>query len=180
MHINNKTQISETCLIPQETIESRIILIRGEKVMLDSDLAYLYNVETKQLKRSVNRNLERFPDDFMFRLTKEEAQALRCHFGTLKRGEHAKYLPYVFTEQGIAMLSSILNSKRAILVNIQIVRTFTKIRKMLLSHKDLKQKIEAMEEKYDGQFKIVFDAIRQLLTPPEKPKRRIGFHPHED
>jgi phage regulator Rha-like protein len=116
----------------------------------------------------------------MFKLTREEYKVLRCQTGTLKRGRHAKYLPYVFTEQGIAMLSSILNSKRAILVNIQIIRTFTKIRKMLLTHKDLKQKIEVMEEKYDGQFKIVFDAIRQLLTPHEKPKRRIGFHPHED
>ena len=98
----------------------------------------------------------------------------------LKKGQHAKYLPYAFSEQGIAMLSGVLNSKRAILVNIQIIRTFTKLRKLLLSHEDLKRKIISMEKKYDHQFKIVFDAIRELLTPPEKPKRRIGFHPHED
>ena len=178
--MKHKKKISMTHLIPQETIESKIFLLRGEKVMLDSDLATLYNVATKQLKRAVNRNLERFPGDFMFKLTKDEYQALRCHFGTLKRGEHAKYLPYAFTEQGVAMLSSVLNSKRAILVNIQIVRAFTKLRKMLLSHEDLKQKIETMERKYDLQFKVVFDALRKLLTPPAKPKRRIGFHPHND
>lgn len=147
--------------------------------MLDSDLACLYNVETKQLKRAVSRNLERFPADFMFKLTEEEARALRSHFGTLKRGEHTKYLPYAFTEQGVAMLSSILNSKRAILVNIQIIRTFTMIRKMLLSHKDLKEIIDSMEDKYDRQFKVVFDAIKELLTPLEKPRRRIGFRQDE-
>ena len=167
-------------LVPQETIESKILILRGEKAMLDSDLASLYNVKTKQLKRAVNRNLERFPEDFMFKLTKDEYQALRCHFGTLKRGKHAKYLPYAFTEQGVAMLSSVLNSKRAILVNIQIVRAFTKLRKMLLIHEDLKRKIESMERKYDKQFRVVFDTIRKLLTPPKKPKRRIGFHPHND
>lgn len=145
--------------------------------MLDSDLALLYNVETKQLKRAVNRNLERFPGDFMLKLTKNEYQTLRCHFGTLKRGKHAKYLPYAFTEQGVAMLSSVLNSRRAILVNIQIVRAFTKLRKMLLTYDGLKQKIESMEKKYDRQFRVVFEAIRKLLVPLEKPKRRIGFHP---
>ena len=162
-------------LIPQEAIESKILLLRGEKVMLDSDLAMLYKVETKQLKRAVNRNIERFPDDFMLRLTKEEHQALRCQNGTLKRGKHAKYLPYAFTEQGVAMLSSVLNSKRAILVNIQIMRAFTKLRKMLLTHADLKRKIEAMERKYDQQFKVVFEAIKKLLEPPPKPKKQIGF-----
>ena len=163
-------------IIPDEMIENKIILIRGQKVMLDKDLADLYNVDTSMLKRAVRRNLLRFPDDFMFELTKEEQVSLRCHFGTLKRGRHAKYLPYAFSEQGIAMLSSVLNSKRAILVNIQIIRTFTKLRKLLISHEDLKRKIISMETKYDHQFKIVFDAIRQLLAPPEKPKRRIGFH----
>ena len=175
-----KKKMSVTHLIPQKTIESRIFLLRGEKLMLDSDLALLYNVETKQLKRAVNRNLERFPEDFMFKLTKDEYQSLRCRFGTLKRGGHIKYLPYAFTEQGVAMLSSVLNSKRAILVNIQIVRAFTKLRKMLFSHADLKRKIEVMERKYGQQFKVVFDVIRKLLTPPEKPKRQIGFHPNND
>lgn len=175
-----RTKISEASLIPQETIESKILFLRGEKVILDNDLALLYNVATKQLKRAVNRNLERFPDDFMFKLTWEEYKVLRCQTGTLKRGRHTKYLPYAFSEQGVAMLSSVLNSTRAILVNIQIVRAFTKLRKLLISHEDLKKKILAMEGKYDQQFKIVFDALRELLTPPEKPKRRIGFHPHED
>lgn len=178
--MNNKKRASVTYLIPQETVESKIFFLRNEKIMLDNDLALLYNVETKQLKRTVNRNLERFPDDFMFKLTREEYKVLRCRTGTLKRGQHTKYLPYAFSEQGIAMLSSVLNSKRAILVNIQIIRTFTKLRKLLLSHEDLKRKIISMEKKYDQQFKIVFDAIRQLLTPPEKSKRRIGFHTYND
>ena len=165
-------------IIPQEAIESRIFLLRGEKVMLDSDLAVLYQVETKQLKRAVNRNMERFPADFMLKLKKKEYQALRCHFGTLKRGEHSKYQPYAFTEQGVAMLSSVLNSKRAILVNVQIIRAFTRLRKMLLEHKDLKRKIEQMEKEYDSKFKIVFEAIRQLLEPPPaKKKGQIGFRP---
>lgn len=178
--MKNKKIAPVTYLISQETVESKILFLRNEKIMLDSDLALLYNVETKQLKRAVNRNLERFPDDFMFKLTGEEYKVLRCQFGTLKRGRHAKYLPYAFSEQGIAMLSSVLNSKRAILVNIQIIRTFTKLRKLLLSHEDLKRAVISMEKKYDEQFKIVFDAIRGLLTPPEKPKRRIGFHAHND
>ena len=171
-----KKKSADTGLIPKEAIEKKILFIRQEKVMLDSDLAALYAVETKQLKRAVNRNIDRFPEDFMFELTREEYNSLRCHFGTLKKGAHSKYLPYVFTEQGVAMLSSVLNSKRAILVNIHIIRAFVKLRKMLGSHEDLRRKIENMEAKYDYQFKVVFDAIKELLTPPEKPKRRIGFH----
>lgn len=144
--------------------------------MLDKDLAELYEVETKVLNQAVKRNISRFPDDFMFQLNKEEADILlRSQFVTLKRGQHYKYLPYAFTEQGVAMLSSVLNSERAIQVNIQIIRTFAKLREMLLTHKDLKQKIEAMEKKYDHQFKIVFDTIKQLLEPPAKSKKRIGF-----
>jgi phage regulator Rha-like protein len=169
-----------TELIPQETIESKIFLLRGKRVMLDGGLAMLYKVETKQLKRAVNRNINRFPDDFMFELTKEEYRALRCQNGTLKRGKHAKYLPYAFTEQGVAMLSSVLNSERAILVNIQIMRAFTKLREMLLAHEDIRRKIEAMERKYDQQFKVVFEAIRKLLEPPPASKRQIGFHPGND
>ena len=143
--------------------------------MLDRDLAVLYGVETKYLKRQVNRNIESFPDDFMFLLTGEEYKSLRYQFGTLKRGEHAKYLPYAFTEQGVAMLSSVLKSKRAIQVNIQIMRAFIKLKEMLSTHKDLKQKIEEMEKKYDYQFKIVFDAIKQLLEPPVVSRGKIGF-----
>ncbi len=144
--------------------------------MLDRDLAVLYGVETKVLNRAVKRNTERFPEDFMFQLTKEEHTALlRCQFGTLKRGQYSKYSPYAFTENGVAMLSSVLNSGRAIQVNIQIMRTFTKIREMITTHKELKQKIEEMEKKYDYQFQVVFDAIKQLIEPPQKPRRRIGF-----
>ena len=162
-------------LIPIEVIKERIFFIRGERVMIDRDLAELYGVETKQLKRQVRRNIDRFPEDFMFELTKEEYDVLRRQFGTLKRGQHAKYPPLAFTEQGVAMLSSVLNSNRAIQVNIAIMRTFTRLRKMLATHAELKKKIEEMEEKYDKQFRVVFEALRQLLEADEKPKRKIGF-----
>ncbi len=161
-------------IVPHEIIESKILLIRGRKVMLDKDLAMLYGVETKALNRAVKRNIERFPDDFMFQLIKEEFDNLRFHFGTSSWGGQ-RYLPYAFTENGVAMLSSVLNSQRAIQVNIQIMRTFTRLREILLSHKDLQKKIEDMEKRYDQQFKIVFDAIKQLLIPPEPKKRKIGF-----
>ncbi len=166
---------TNTLPVPEETIEGKIFLIKHKKVMLDTDLALLYEVEIRALNQAVRRNIERFPGDFMFQLTKGEYESLRSQFVTLRRGQHRKYLPYAFTEQGVAMLSSVLNSKRAIQVNIQIMRTFIKLREMLLTHKELKQKIEAMERKYDYQFKIVFDAIKKLLEPPEKPKGKIGF-----
>ena len=178
-----------TGLVAAERIENRILLLRGCKVILDNDLADLYEVEVKQLKRQVRRNIDRFPADFMFELSQQEYESLRRHFGTLKRGEHSKYLPYAFTEQGVAMLSSVLNSERAILVNIQIMRAFTKLREMLLTHKDLAKKIEEMERKYDRQFgeqgkkiKIIFEAIKRLLTPsepPEEKRPKIGFHTKE-
>ena len=164
-----------TELVPIELIASKIYLIRGIKVMLDRDLAELYGVETKRLKEQVRRNIERFPEDFMFELTKDEYQALRSQFATLKRGQHLKYAPFAFTEHGVLMLSSVLNSERAIQVNIQIVRTFTKLREMLSTHKDLKRKIESMEKKYDEQFQIVFEAIKQLLSEEDKPKKKIGY-----
>jgi len=164
-----------TGLVPAERIENRIILLRGCKVILDNDLADLYEVEVKQLKRQVRRNIDRFPADFMFELSRQEYDSLRRHFGTLKRGEHSKYLPYAFTEQGVAMLSSVLRSKRAAQVNIEIMRTFVRLRVMIASHKDLERKLEALEKRYDSQFKVVFDAIRQLMTPPEPKKRKIGF-----
>ena len=172
-----KYRLSKTkTVIPQEVIENKILLIRSKKVMLDKDLAVLYGVQTRTLNQAVKRNVQRFPEDFMFQLTREEAEKLlRSQFVTLKRGRHYKYLPYAFTENGVAMLSSILNSEGAIEVNIQIMRTFTRLREMLLSHKDLQRKIEEMEKKYDYQFKVVFDAIKQLLEPSEKPKKRIGF-----
>lgn len=163
-------------VIPIEVIEGKILVIRGHKVMIDRDLAQLYGVETRAFNQAVKRNINRFPEDFMFRLTNEEGAVLsRSQFVILKRGQNIKYLPYVFTENGVAMLSSVLNSERAIEVNIQIMRTFTKLREMLAAHKDLARKLEAMEKKYDAQSKIVFDAIRKLMEVPEKPKRRIGF-----
>lgn len=168
-----------TKLIPVETISDKIFLIRGKKVMLDRDLANLYGVETKALKQAVRRNRGRFPDDFMFELTKKEFGDLRSQFVTSRWGG-TRYSPMAFTEQGIAMLSSVLRSERAIQVNIQIMRTFTRLRQMLATHHDLRLKIESMEEKYDRQFKIVFEAIKQLLEDDEKPKRKIGFTVQEN
>lgn len=167
-------------LVPQETIEQKIFLIRGKKVMLDRDLAFIYGVETRVFNQAVKRNIKRFPDDFMFQLKKEEAHSLRSQFVTLKRGEHYKYLPYVFTEQGVAMLSSVLNSDRAIEVNIQIIRTFVKLREMIVSNKELRKRMDKLEEKYDKRFKAVFDVLKGLIEKsPESDKslnkREIGF-----
>jgi len=163
-------------IILQNIIEQKIFLIRGQKVMFDRDLAALYEVETKMLNRAVKRNIDRFPEDFMFQLIKEEYSVLlRYQSGTLKRGKHSKYLPYVFTENGVAMLSTVLNSERAIQVNIQIMRAFTKLRTLMASHKDIRRKIENMEKKYDEQFHVVFETIKQLLESPKKQKRQIGF-----
>lgn len=163
-------------LLPVERITSKIFLIRGSKVMLDRDLAELYGVETRVLKQAVRRNIKRFPEDFMFELSKQEFGHWRSQFVTSKRDRMGlRYAPMVFTEQGVAMLSSVLKSDRAILVNIQIMRAFTQLRRMLATHKDLKKKIEEMEKKYDQQFQVVFEAIRRLLAADEKPKKRIGF-----
>lgn len=163
-------------MIPVEQIERKIYLLRGHRVMFDSDLADLYEVPVKVLNQAVKRNINRFPEDFMFQLTKEE-ESLRSQIVTLKngRGHHRKYLPYAFTEQGVAMLSSVLNSERAVQVNIAIMRTFVKLREMIVSHKDLARRLDALEKKYDAQFKVVFDAIRQLMTPPVKARKRIGY-----
>jgi phage regulator Rha-like protein len=163
-----------TDLVPLEAITGKILLLRGAKVMLDRDLAELYGVETKTLKQAVRRNIERFPDDFMFEMTKGELEILRSQIVTSSWGG-TRYLPMAFTEQGVAMLSSILNSKRAIQVNIQIMRAFTKLRQMLGTHDDLRRKIEDMEAKYDEQFRVVFEALRQLLETDEQSERRIGF-----
>ncbi|MFA4982327.1 MAG: ORF6N domain-containing protein [Candidatus Omnitrophota bacterium] len=172
-------------LIPQEVIENKIYLIRGHKVMLDKDLASLYGVETKNLNLQVRRNSKRFPRDFMFQVTKEEN--LRLQIATSSYGGR-RYLPYVFTEQGVAMLSSVLNSERAIEVNITIMRAFVRLREILLAHKDLAAKIAALELKYknhdmkfseyDKHITAIFEAIKRLMAPsPEPPKRRIGFRP---
>jgi phage regulator Rha-like protein len=169
-------------LIPTERISSKIFLIRNEKVLLDFYLAELYGVETKQLKRAVRRNIYRFPPDFMFSLTKNEYNSLRSQIGTLKRGEHSKYLPYAFTEQGVAMLSTVLNSVRAINVNIAIMRAFVKMRKILESNEHLAKKLKLLEKEtrekfaeHQQQISLIFEAIKELMTEKEKPKRRMGF-----
>ena len=164
-------------VIPDERIIGKIFYIRGKKVMFDRDLADLYGVETKVLNQAVKRNKKRFPEDFMFRLEKREADIfLRSQIVTLEMGKYSKYLPYVFTEQGVSMLSSVLKSERAIQVNIQIMRTFTRMRELLLTHKELREKIEKMERKYDGQFKVVFNVIKRLIkTDPEEKMGKIGF-----
>ena len=167
-------------LVPIEVIERKIYLVRAQKVMLDSDLAALYEVETSNLNKAVKRNIERFPEDFMFQLTKEEADALRFQIGISKtkgRGGR-RYLPYAFTEQGVAMLSSVLRSDRAVQVNIAIMRVFVRLREFLSTHKELAKKLAALErkmEKHDTEIKIIFDAIRKLMTPPDKKTKRIGF-----
>lgn len=156
-----------------EMIENKIYLIRGQRVMLDRDLAELYEVETRVLNQAVRRNIERFPDDFMFALTRDEIRNL----SQIVISSGIKHAPsvFVFTEHGVSMLSSVLNSPKAIMVNIQIMRTFARLREMLIQHKDLARRLSALEKKYDAQFKMVFDAIRELMTPPEKTKKKIGF-----
>jgi phage regulator Rha-like protein len=163
-------------IVPIELIERKIYFIRGQKVMLDSDLAELYGVPTKALLQAVKRNIKRFPADFMFPLKNQEVINLRSQFVTSSLGHGGRrYLPYAFTEQGVAMLSSVLNSERAIEVNILIVRAFVKLRELIASNKALAKRLDELEKKYDVQFKVVFDAIRQLMTPPEPKKRKIGF-----
>lgn len=163
-------------LIPSERIEDQILVLRGVKVMIARDLAHLYGVETKALNQAVTRNMERFPEDFMFQLSMEEASILRSQFVT-SRLEHGgtRYAPYAFTEQGVAMLSSVLKSPQAILMNIQIIRTFTKLREMISENDSLRLRLEALEKRFDAQFKIVFDALRRILVTEEDPKPEIGF-----
>jgi hypothetical protein len=168
-----------TAIIPTERIERLILLIRGHKVMLDTDLAVLYGVETRVLVQAVKRNSNRFPTDFMFQMSDEEVHLLRSQIVISKnRRGGRRYLPYVFTEQGVAMLSSVLNSERAVEINIEIMRAFVRLREMILSNKDLARKLEALERKFEGHdvhIRSLFEAIRQLMTPPEPKTRRIGF-----
>lgn len=161
-------------LVPVERITEKIYLIRNKKVMMDRDLAGLYGVETGQLKRAVRRNIERFPEDFMFVLTRDEFENLRCQIDTSSWGG-TRYMPMVFTEQGVAMLSSVLQSKQAIHVNIQIMRAFTRLREMLSGYAELRAKIEDMEARYDDQFQAVFNAIKELIEVEGRPKPKIGF-----
>lgn len=162
--------------LPAERIVRLIHLIRGEKVMLDADLAELYGVETKVLMQAVRRNDDRFPPDFMFRLSKGEWENLKSQIVTSSSWGGRRKLPHAFTEQGVAMLSSVLRSKRAAAVNVQVMRTFVKLRSILLEHEDLWRRLDELESKYDDQFKAVFDAIRALMTPPHPKKKAIGFH----
>jgi len=166
--------MAEKSLIPVAKIESLILRIRGQNVILDKDLAALYGVTTFNLNKAVTRNIERFPDDFMFRLTRKEFNDLKFHFGISSWGGTRK-LPRAFTEQGVAMLSGVLRSPRAIQVNIQIMRTFVKLRQILSTHKGLQRQLDTLEKKYDKQFRVVFEAIRQLMEPPQSKRRHIGF-----
>lgn len=173
-------------VVVQEVIENRIFVIRGHKVMLSMHLAELYEVEVRALIQAVRRNIDRFPEDFMFKLTENETESLRSQIVILEnrvgsgRGKYSKYLPYAFTEQGVAMLSSVLKSKRAVQVNIAIMRVFVKLKEMLSAHKELAYKLKELEskiERHDTDILAIFEAIRQLMAPPpEPPKRRIGFH----
>lgn len=176
MSKNNKKLV-----VPDEVVMSKIYLIRAQKVMFDMDLADLYGVETKQLKRSVRRNIERFPEDFMFELTKEELENWRYQFGTSNKEKMGlRRPPFAFTEQGVAMLSSVLNSKQAIKVNIQIIRIFTNMREMLLTHKDILLKLEQLEKKaskHDEQIELIFKYLNQLLLKPDKERKKIGYKP---
>ena len=191
--------MSSPAVLKSENIARLVFFIRGEKVILDRDLASLYGVTTKALNQAVKRNAARFPADFMFQLTKSDYEALRSQSVTvpngpqspakagagslrsqsvtLKRGQHLKYLPYVFTEQGVAMLSSVLRSARAIEVNIAIMRTFVQLRRLMESNRDLARKIDSLEKKYDEQFAVIFAAIKELITPAQPPRKQIGFHP---
>jgi hypothetical protein len=173
---NLKSQIVISKLaIPPERIERRILLIRGQKMMLDADLAELYGVTTKRLNEQVKRNVQRFPSDFMFTLTKEESKILRSQFATSSSWGGRRYNPLAFTEHGALMLASVLNSPQAVEASIFVVRAFVKLREMLASHRDLARRLDAMEKKYDAKFKVVFDAIRELMSPPAKLSRKIGF-----
>lgn len=165
-------------LVPIERIERAIIVVRGEKVMLDSELAEIYGVETKVLNQAVKRNANRFPEDFMFRLTTDEVAELnRSQIVTgSQKHRDPRFPPYAFTEHGALMLANVLNSERAAQTSVMVVRAFVKLRQMLASNAELARKLAAMEKKYDAQFKVVFDAIWQLMSPPAKPKREIGFH----
>ncbi len=182
-YVNISKMAESKSLIPSEIIEKKIFLLRGQKVMLSSDLAELYQVEPRALIQAVKRNMDRFPEDFMFQLTRDELSLLKSHslisndsratasrsqIVILKRGLNIKYLPYAFTEQGVAMLSSVLRSKRAVLVNVEIMRAFVRLRQMLATNVNLERRLNELERKYDSQFKVVFDAIRQLMASPEK------------
>lgn len=163
-------------MIPLERVESRILLFRSEKVIVDSDLAELYGVTTKAFNQAIKRNIHRFPDDFMFQLTADEVDSMRSQIVTASK-RNIRYLPYVFTEHGALMAANILNSDRAVEASVQVVRAFVKLRQMLSSNADLARKVEALERKYDANFKVVFNEIKKLMTPPPPLQSKIGFLP---
>ena len=168
---------SQNAIVPPALISQKIFFVRGTRVMLDADLARLYGVATKNLNKAVKRNTSRFPSDFMFQLSPKELHSLGFQSGTSKPGRGGRrYVPYAFTEQGVAMLSSVLRSSRAVQVNVAIVRTFVRLREMLTTHEELRRKIDAMEKRYDARFQAVFETIRQMLETPIPAKKPIGFH----
>ena len=168
---------SQNAIVPPALISQKIFFVRGTRVMLDADLARLYGVATKNLNKAVKRNTSRFPSDFMFQLSPKELHSLGFQSGTSKPGRGGRrYVPYAFTEQGVAMLSSVLRSSRAVQVNVAIVRTFVRLREMLTTHEELRRKIDAMEKRYDARFRTVFETIRQMLETPIPAKKPIGFH----
>ena len=167
--------MSESSLVPLERIANAIVLLRGHKVLLDAVLAEMYGVETKALKRAVRRNTVRFPADFMFRLSADEFRDLRSQSGTSSSWGGSRYRPYAFSEQGVAMLSTVPSSPRAVRVNIEIMRAFVRLRQMLESNAVLARKLDALEKRHDSQFRVVFQAIRELMAPPVTPPKRIGF-----
>jgi phage regulator Rha-like protein len=168
---------SQNAIVPTALISQKIFFVRGTRVMLDADLARLYGVATKNLNKAVKRNANRFPSDFMFQLSLKELHSLRFQSGTSKPAPGGRrYVPYVFTEQGVAMLSSVLRSSRAVQVNVAIMRTFVRLREMLATHEELRRKIDAMEKRYDARFQAVFETIRQMLETPVPAKKPIGFH----
>ncbi len=174
--------VTEHAMISIAQVQSCIFEVRGLKVIVDADLARIYGVTTKRLNEAVKRNAERFPVDFMFQLAKEEADTwhrLRSQFATLKRGQHLKYLPHAFTEHGAIMAATVLNSPQAVQMSLFVVRAFVNMRDALTGHRELVRKLEELEQKYDAQFKVVFEAIRQLMTPVETPRKQIGFHVRE-
>jgi len=168
---------SQNAIVPPALISQKIFFVRGARVMLDADLARLYGVATKNLNKAVKRNTSRFPSDFMFQLSPKELHSLGFQSGTSKPGRGGRrYVPYAFTEQGVAMLSSVLRSSRAVQVNVAIMRTFVRLREMLTTHEELRRKIDAMEKRYDARFRTVFETIRQMLETPIPAKKPIGFH----
>jgi hypothetical protein len=173
--IKTDSSIKDKSIIPLERIERTILFLRGQKVMIDADLAVLFGIPTKALRQAVKRNPNRFPADFIFELTEGEKTEVVTNCDHLSKLKFSPYLPYAFTEHGVLMLANVLNSTRAVEASVQIVRTFVRLREMLASHKDLARRLEEMEKKYDQQFTVVFEAIKQLLAPPANPKRPIGF-----